>query len=339
VPNVSVVDWQATDERGKFVGSVALAAGTTDIALQTGSLFRGEQRVTPRWVLVDNLANNANVPVSFGPFSYTVPRYQREVFKIPVPLATFRAVVSTGTVVVTFAEERDSLIAGADQFAIQQAANQFVSYLWQTLTVGRAQIVSDQNTNLNLTNAGAQNYSLLGIGATPIPNGWFNPEVKNTGAGRWSIVPSGADQINSLWTNANPLRLSTRDSVRLWCDGAQWQATGTISFASAQQAHPGLGGLITVAHGLVRTPVDYDMFLQCTTADTGYAIGDEILVPKNAFDGTRCQLGSVYADATNLYFRANNNFAGATVANKTTGASVNVLMTSWRIVLRASLDL
>lgn len=337
MPYSPVLDWQSTDERGQYVATYVASVGTSDIAIQTGSAFNGDQKITPRWMLIDNLSNNANVNIVFGPFNYTVPRYQREVFKLPVPLASVRVTVTVGTVGITLAENPEALRAGSDQFAIQQAANQFVSYEWLTKSAGGAQLTTDQNFNLLLTNATAQNYALL-PSATPVPNGYYNPIVKNAGAGRWSLTPNGADQINSLYTSAIPLQMSQYDSISLSFDGAQWQASGRISFDSGQRTYTS-GGALTIAHGLGRAPTEWDVYMECVTANLGYSVGMRVNVPQNADDTARDMVATVVMDATNINVRYNSGGFFSTLANFTTGARASVTVNSWRFGVKTWIDL
>lgn len=338
MPIVPISNWTATDERGDYVGSVVCPVGTSDIPIQQGTVFRGENKIVPRYMLIDNLANNANVGLVFGPFTYSVPRFTREVYRLPIPLASVRVTVATGSVLVTFAENSDGLVAGADQFAIQQAADQFVTYQWLTKTAGGAQLTTDQNFNLNLSAATAQNYTLLAIGAST-PNGWFNPEIHNTGVGRWSIVPAGANQINGTFTNANPLRLSTNDKVALWCDGSAWRASGRISFSEASLSSA-LGATLTQAHGLVREPDHVEVFLRCTTAEFNYSVGDRVLLTQTGgFDGASQNNITVLKNATNITIIKPAAGSGYRIRDKTLRTTAVVTVGSWTIDYEAGLVL
>jgi hypothetical protein len=329
-----VLNWQATDERGDYVATVVCPVGVNNIAIQTGSLYRGENKISPRYMLVDNLANNANVGLVFGPFTYTVPRFTREVFRIPISTAMVEVTVSTGTVNVTVAENADGLVAGADQFAIQQAADQFVTYQWLTKTAGGSQLTTDQNFNLNLSAATAQNYNLLAIGGST-PNGWYNPRVKNSGVGRWSLVPNGANQINGIWTAANPLRLSQDDQIDFWCDGSQWRAHGTISYSNLAQSSA-LGATLTNAHGLNVVPDLVRAFLVCNAAEGGYAIGDRILLSSMAgYDSATQNNTTIQVDATNIIVIKPAAGSGYRFHNKTTRATFVATTANWDIDVEA----
>lgn len=107
------------------------------------------------------------------------------------------------------------------------------------------------------------------------------------------------------------------------------------AFESAQQ-NISFGGLNQVPHGLGVKPKLYLAFLQCTTADSGYAIGDEIEVnPGVAYGQLNSQSSnagiSIWPDATNINVRFGSTL---TVISKTGGAS-NINSSSWKLVVRA----
>ena len=98
-------------------------------------------------------------------------------------------------------------------------------------------------------------------------------------------------------------------------------------------------GSLTLAHGLGAKPKRYAAFLQCTTAENGYSIGDEVAVnPSFNAEGSGSRGLSMVPDATNINIRfgsqGTNTFM---VFHKTTGASSGATNTSWRLVVRASL--
>jgi hypothetical protein len=107
------------------------------------------------------------------------------------------------------------------------------------------------------------------------------------------------------------------------------------SFESAQQTISAAGGL-TLAHGLASAPKLYMGVLICVSAEAGYSINDEVLLPVGAnVDGAGGVRGvTMTPDATNLNVR----FASSGplyILNKSTGAFVNITNASWRLVVRA----
>ena len=110
------------------------------------------------------------------------------------------------------------------------------------------------------------------------------------------------------------------------------QSQGMAYFQSAEQTITAAGSL-TIAHGLGRKPTLIAGFLICKTAQAGYSIGDEICI---GFVDTNTNNGvTVVPDATNLvcrYGSAASTFIGL---NKTTGASISLTNTNFRLILRA----
>jgi len=335
---VAVQTWQATSNAGDYIAQVACVAATDtswviDI-LGNPPATREAGNFKVQYALVDNFANGAACTFSFGPFTYTVARYTRQAFAFPTNQGQCALTLSAGQVNITFAQRRELLNESADAFAIQQAANQFVTYTWITKSAGGGQAATDQNKNISLSNASAQNYTLLGIAGSSIVNGWFNPIIANDGAGRWSIVPNGSDQINSIYTAAIPLQLSTGDKVEFWCDGSQWRAKGTVSYFSGQQVMTAAGTL-TLAHGLAKIPNAIELWCECITAEFGYSIGDFLAL--DYFElSAGVQFGTAMTpDATNINVRYGSAGAGFAIPNKTTGASQNTTNANWRLHIRA----
>ncbi|MGX5850822.1 portal protein [Mesorhizobium sp. PL10] len=102
------------------------------------------------------------------------------------------------------------------------------------------------------------------------------------------------------------------------------------SYESAQQTIT-LGGLLTLAHGLGAKPKLYGLFLQCTTADSGWAIGDEIPVYMSNGAGNKGM--AVWPDATNMNVRIGTT--APDYLNKGSGSGVVLTPASWKIVVRA----
>ncbi|MER9462099.1 pyocin knob domain-containing protein [Mesorhizobium sp. M0387] len=101
-------------------------------------------------------------------------------------------------------------------------------------------------------------------------------------------------------------------------------------YESAQQTITNAGSL-TLAHGLGVKPKNYFAVLQCTTADAGYSIGDEVLA--NPGGGTGNKGLSLVPDATNINVRFSSTAVDITA--KGTGAGTTITNSSWRLVVRA----
>jgi hypothetical protein len=328
------LDWKVCDERqpipacvASVVCSASAGGGVTVIDISSSTIR--DVTIPVFFVLVDNYANGTTQQVDMGPVTQTVPAYKRAVYQVP---KAAKAIIMTlqDDVIVTVSNVPDFLAEAADEIAIQQAASQFVTYTWLNVNAGRAQNAStDQNRNLLLSNAGAQNYTLLA--ANSQPNGYYNPKIRNGNTGRWSIVPAGANQINSLWTNANPLRLNQGDQVEFWGDGAQWFAEGHISFSSLGQSSA-LGATLTNAHGLFKVPEILDVFLVCNTAEFGYSVGDRVLIDQTGgFDGASQNNVTVLKDATNITVIKPAAGSGYRIRHKTLRTTAVVTVASWDI--------
>lgn len=112
---------------------------------------------------------------------------------------------------------------------------------------------------------------------------------------------------------------------------AQHAIMATI-FTSAQQTITN-GGTLTLAHGLGVQPKIYAMYLQCTTAEGGYAIGNEGVASQPGFAASSNSGISIVPDATNLVIRFSSS--GLQMTRKDTGASFTITNASWRAVFRA----
>lgn len=107
------------------------------------------------------------------------------------------------------------------------------------------------------------------------------------------------------------------------------------AYESAQQTITS-GGALTLAHGLGVKPKLYQAFLQCTTADIGYSIGDEVAInPHLNSDNTNAKGLVIVPDATNLNIRYGNDAAVLRGLRKDTGAASNFTIASWKLVMRA----
>lgn len=106
----------------------------------------------------------------------------------------------------------------------------------------------------------------------------------------------------------------------------------TKSYVSANQTISA-GGLLTLAHGMGVLPKMVRASLVCTSAESGWAINDEVVYPVGV-GGGNTGFG-VYADTTNLYVRIGSGTSAIPYLNKTSGASVNLTNANWRAVFRA----
>lgn len=90
------------------------------------------------------------------------------------------------------------------------------------------------------------------------------------------------------------------------------------------------GGSLTLAHGLGVQPKLTGIYLQCVTAENGYAVGDEIV-----FTATNSNGATIVPDATNLNIRYGSNASPFFANNKNTGTNASISNANWRAVFRA----
>jgi hypothetical protein len=106
------------------------------------------------------------------------------------------------------------------------------------------------------------------------------------------------------------------------------------SFESAQQTITTAGSL-TLAHSLSARPKLYSGFLQCTTAEFGYSIGDEVIALTTTGLSASDRGVSIVPDATNMNIRYGNDASVFSATNKTTGVYQSLTNANWRFVVRA----
>lgn len=111
-----------------------------------------------------------------------------------------------------------------------------------------------------------------------------------------------------------------------------------VEFFESTQQTIAASGLVSVPHGLTAKPQLYTAVLQCTTADAGYAVGDEVeygtvCATTDTSNNNLTRMNSLYCDNdTDIEFRFGPSVL---LANKTTGGAVGITFASWRLVIRA----
>lgn len=106
-------------------------------------------------------------------------------------------------------------------------------------------------------------------------------------------------------------------------------------FQSADQTITS-GGLLTIAHGLGRTPIIFHAFLKNVTAQADCVTGDITPVQSwTNYDGTQPRGVAIIADATNIYVR----YSGATnvfrILSRTSANDVLLTNANWSFFVRA----
>ena len=107
-----------------------------------------------------------------------------------------------------------------------------------------------------------------------------------------------------------------------------------VSFTSADQTITS-GALLTLAHGMVRTPELLSLYLVCQVIEEGWAVADAILTGTIGTTTSTNRATAVYADATNVYVRFSNAANCFLIGNKATGAAATATNANWKLRVRA----
>ncbi len=111
-----------------------------------------------------------------------------------------------------------------------------------------------------------------------------------------------------------------------------------VEFFESSQQTITASTTITVSHGLTAKPQQYSAYLQCTTADAGYAIGDEVeygtvCATQDTNNNFLSFINSLYVDNdTQVKFSVGGRIA---LADKSTGVYTVINLANWRMVIRA----
>ena len=97
------------------------------------------------------------------------------------------------------------------------------------------------------------------------------------------------------------------------------------------------GGAVSLSHGLSVAPQLVLFYLKCNSNDDGYLAGDETLIglgTQGIFSNNK-GFQTTLIDSTNIDIRFGSNTSTFDILNKSTGAGVEILNSSWRFVVRA----
>lgn len=155
--------------------------------------------------------------------------------------------------------------------------------------------------------------------------------------GVMTIDPNGAETIEGDTTKV----VTKNHKFRVFCDGSQWRTIGEVPFqkpflSSAQTITS--GGLLTLAHGLGSEPTIIQCYLECTSAEDGYTVGEKLFIsPDNGPDGggsADTGMSSTF-DATNVYIRYAANSQTFRQINQTSGQTVELTNANFDLYVRA----
>ena len=114
---------------------------------------------------------------------------------------------------------------------------------------------------------------------------------------------------------------------------------GTVSTFTSAETTITASTKTTFAHGLGAIPFQFDLYLICKTADSGYAVGDIIKVTQayHSTAGTSSIGAIMSADATNIYLTTGGNAAGGMFKgfNQDTGADVTFSNSNFKMIVKA----
>jgi len=110
----------------------------------------------------------------------------------------------------------------------------------------------------------------------------------------------------------------------------------TKSYESAEQTITS-GGSLTLAHGLGAVPKLVLASIKCTSADSGYSVGDEVFVNpgvSSLWEGPARGL-AIQFDSTNIVVRIGSDTYPIDIINWTTGGYGSIIASKWKIIIRA----
>lgn len=343
VQNTNTLTWQpiaAEDDEWAAVLSLDTATDTLFRIGIVGAAPGGDAaNIRPTYIVVDNMANNGLVNISFGPFVYVVPQFTRKTYKIPISLRSLLIGATVGIVGIALVKSQYAP-DDANFFDIQQNAGVFqVQFLPRSYNTNSAQVAADQNSWTTFDAVAADiTYTLIAGGVAPLAAGWFQ-FVRNEGTKKASIKPAGGDVLNGVFTNAAPLILSPGDSGQLQFDGTSWHFIGHTTFITAAQTLA-FGGGATIAHGLGIAPSAVNIYLQCITAGDGnFGVGDRVEPWYMNTPNMNQNVPWLFtaSSATNLIYRQVNTIVNPNIVDKTTGALVTITLARWELYFKLHL--
>lgn len=177
-------------------------------------------------------------------------------------------------------------------------------------------------------------------------------DVLTFSGGAWvPVAPSGVESASNLGAGAQVFKskVGTDFQFRSILSGSNITVTQNANDISIALASTGIitqlfissaqaltaGGALTLAHGLSTAPVLIQGRLRCSSADSGYSAGDEVIMPLGGTDENNAVGVAVVPDATNLNCRYGSAVRVVSILNKSNGNTANIDITKWSLILRA----
>jgi hypothetical protein len=204
----------------------------------------------------------------------------------------------------------------------------------QTLLIARADGGIDLGNAVGRLRLGATRGSINVIDAV---GGWYGYQMN----ARVAVLHDGVnafeirDMVNSktlfgatlaaessLWHN-NVQTVKTAISNLLVTDGTVFRK----AIFDSGQITISVSTATSVTHGLGYIPGTVCSFLECTTADAGYAIGDRVAMPITMSTATAAGI-MCWWNSTNMGYARNTTIQ---LGHKTTSVATTITLTSWRL--------
>ena len=148
-----------------------------------------------------------------------------------------------------------------------------------------------------------------------------------------TIDGNGSQTIDGQLTTT---LVSQYDYVNLVSDGSNWLVESERrTFESVGQTITA-GGALTIAHNLIVEPSELEAWLENTTSELAYAIGDRTPTWGCQSLGSGASRGlQMDVDATNINVRLGLDVNTFHVIRKNTGAQVTITNSSWDLIFKA----
>ena len=128
--------------------------------------------------------------------------------------------------------------------------------------------------------------------------------------------------------------LATQQSIKAYVDEIFVSVSAIISqsFESPEANIPGVAGGLTYTHGLSSIPKIIQVFVRCKVADSGYSVGDEVLIGDYGDVG---QTQNAWASSIEVGWGQTHTGSTIVIADKNANAHSAISSPNWLIYIRA----